>query len=101
MCANWISISSNLFKSVDNPTDEEREDFFEEMSIMKKLGSNPNVLGIFGCCTKATPRCIVMEYMENGDLLHFLREKRKKVSEGDFSQLSLLTAVIVFSLLTP
>ena len=47
---------------------------------MKKLGNNKNVLGMIGCSTVNSPRCIVLEYMEYGDLLRYLREKRTKVN---------------------
>ena len=79
---NWeikVLFFFSILEFLDLPTNEEEEDFLEEISLMKKLGSHPNVLGMLGCCKKSTPRCIVLEYMEYGDLLHFLREKRKKV----------------------
>ena len=47
---------------------------------MKKLGNNKNVLGMIGCSKVNSPRCLVLEYMEYGDLLRYLREKRTKVN---------------------
>ena len=72
-------ISSLILHRIEHSTSEEKEDFLEEMYLMKKLESNAHVIGMLGCCTKGTPQCIVLEYMKYGDLLHFLRDKRKKV----------------------
>ena len=68
-----------IFTILEHQTYEEEEDFLEEISLMKKLERSPYVVGMLGCCTKSSPRCIVLEYMEHGDLLHFLRKKRKRV----------------------
>ena len=73
----------DILERLEHPTYEEEEDFLEEMQLMKNLGSNTHVLGMLGCCTKSSPRCVVLEYMEYGDLLHFLRDKRKKVNHAN------------------
>ena len=69
----------SMLCTLEHPSSEEEDDFTEEMSLMKKLEWNEHILSMLGCCTASNPRCLVLEYMEYGDLLHFLRDRRKKV----------------------
>ena len=46
---------------------------------MKKIGRHDNVVAMFGCSTVSSPLCIVLEFAEHGDLLHYLRAHRMKV----------------------
>nr|XP_047142383.1 uncharacterized protein LOC105845628 isoform X3 [Hydra vulgaris] len=54
----------------------EINDFKEEINIMKKIGYHHNILNMLGCSTVKKPLCLVTEYMENGDLLQFLCDRR-------------------------
>ena len=63
----------------EGPSPEERQDFREEIKLMKTIGFNKYILNLVGCSTIKPPLCIVVEYMEHGDLLHFLRSRREKV----------------------
>ena len=34
---------------------------------------DPNILGLVGVCTETEPFCIIVEYLQHGDLCQFLR----------------------------
>ena len=57
----------------------ELDDFLEEISLMKDIGYHKNIVNMIGCCTIDKPICLITEFMEKGDLLHFLRNRRSKV----------------------
>ncbi|XP_056305953.1 tyrosine-protein kinase Tec isoform X1 [Danio aesculapii] len=49
------------------------DDFIEEAKIMTRL-CHPKLVQLYGVCVTQRPICIVTEFMENGCLLHFLRQ---------------------------
>nr|XP_021148391.1 ephrin type-B receptor 5 isoform X2 [Columba livia] len=65
-------------------TDEQWREFLSEASIMGQF-EHPNVIHLEGVVTKNRPVMIVTEFMENGSLDSFLRQK-----EGQFSVLQLV-----------
>ena len=65
---------------IDCPSEEELEDFREEIQMMKTIGYHKNIVNLVGCSTKREPLCLVVEYMCYGDLLNYLRQRRSKVS---------------------
>ena len=74
-----VSRSSSLNLS-DNATPDQLNDFLEEITLMKAVGSHKNIVNLIGCCTKSSPNFLVVEYAAKGDLLSYLRERRKKVN---------------------
>ncbi|KAM5271922.1 tyrosine-protein kinase TXK [Ctenodactylus gundi] len=54
------------------------EDFIEEAKVMTKL-SHSRLVQLYGVSTQQKPLYIVTEYMENGCLLTYLRERRGKL----------------------
>ena len=64
----------------DNATPDQLNDFLEEITLMKAVGLHKNIVNLIGCCTKSLPSFLVVEYAAKGDLLSYLRERRKKVS---------------------
>ena len=62
----------------------ELRDFLEEISLMKMIGFHKNIVNFIGCSTVLKPFFLVLELMKHGDLLHFLRKRRAKVSVHAF-----------------
>ncbi|XP_025993856.2 fibroblast growth factor receptor 3 isoform X2 [Solenopsis invicta] len=57
---------------------EVRRQLLEEIMIMKAAGSHKHLVSLIGCCTSPNnPICILLEYMEMGDLLAYLHSRRK------------------------
>ena len=49
-------------------------------SLKMKHFDHPNVLGLIGVCLDAGPApYVVMPYMANGSLLHYLKKERKNI----------------------
>jgi len=48
------------------------ERFLQETSVMKSI-KNPVLVQLIGVCTQQFPFFIITEYMEKGNLLHFIR----------------------------
>ncbi|XP_065844501.1 uncharacterized protein [Oscarella lobularis] len=67
----------------------EREDFLEEIRLMKRIGQHPHIVSLLGCITTSEPLCLIVEYCMHGDLLNYLRKKRsQRVSQKQQSNTS-------------
>ncbi|KAL9970180.1 hypothetical protein ACROYT_G022513 [Oculina patagonica] len=66
--------------------EQDKEQFVEEIDLMKQIGFHTNVLSMIGFWTRSEPFLLLLEYAPCGDLLHWLREKRKEVDIGKFPQ---------------
>ena len=55
------------------------------------LGSHKNVVSMVGCCTHEEKMFLVIEYVPCGDLLTWLRRRRKKVRKSKKSHCSVLS----------
>eukprot|EP00117_Sycon_ciliatum_P005665 scpid23116/ scgid4128/ Hepatocyte growth factor receptor; HGF/SF receptor; Proto-oncogene c-Met; Scatter factor receptor; Tyrosine-protein kinase Met len=56
----------------------ELKQFHDEIDIMKDLEPHENVIRMLGCCEEGlASSCLIVEYMEHGNLQDFLRESRK------------------------
>lgn len=56
-----------------NASEQARSDFHKEVKILSRL-RDPNIVHVLGICTKEEPLCMIVEYMENGDLNEFLQK---------------------------
>ncbi|XP_032667759.1 fibroblast growth factor receptor-like isoform X2 [Odontomachus brunneus] len=57
---------------------EARRQLLEEIETMKTAGPHPYLVGLIGYCTSPDdPICILLEYMEGGNLLAYLHSRRK------------------------
>ncbi|XP_072920059.1 tyrosine-protein kinase TXK-like isoform X2 [Hemitrygon akajei] len=56
------------------------EDFIEEAKVMMRL-SHPNLVQLYGVCTQQKPICIVTEFMENGCLLNYMRQRQGRLNK--------------------
>lgn len=65
-------------------TEEQKEEFLEEIKLMKLIGSHRHVLNLLACCTNTVPMFLVTEFAKYGDLLNFLRKRREQVRERCF-----------------
>ena len=50
-----------------------RNDFSKEIKIMSQL-KDPNIVRVLGVCTREEPYCMIVEYMQYGDLNQFLQD---------------------------
>lgn len=60
-------------------SEQDKEQFVEEIDLMKQIGFHANVLSMIGFWTRSEPFLLLLEYAPCGDLLNWLREKRKQV----------------------
>ena len=67
-----------MFSLVDS-SEEQVLDFLNEISQMKLLAAHPNIVSLVGCSTLCKHKFLVLEYVPYGDLLEWLRKKRKSV----------------------
>ena len=65
--------------SLDDPSKAQKAEFTFEIEQMKLLGSHKNVVSMVGCCTIQGKMSLVIEYVPCGDLLTWLRRRRKAV----------------------
>ncbi|XP_033465340.1 tyrosine-protein kinase TXK isoform X1 [Epinephelus lanceolatus] len=57
------------------------EDFIEEAKVMMRL-CHPKLVQLYGVCLQQRPLLIVAEFMENGCLLNFLRQRSRALKEA-------------------
>uniref|UniRef100_A0A8C5JQ84 Tyrosine-protein kinase receptor n=1 Tax=Junco hyemalis TaxID=40217 RepID=A0A8C5JQ84_JUNHY len=58
-------------------TDHEKSEFLKEAHLMSKF-DHPHILKLLGVCLLNEPQYLILELMEGGDLLSYLRGARKK-----------------------
>ena len=76
----YFSSSELLYTlCIDDPTTEQREEFLHEIRQMKRLGAHPKIVSLVGCCTLQESMFLVIEYVPFGDLLQWLRQRRRSV----------------------
>jgi len=68
-----------VFALLDGATEEQMQDFLEEIQLMKQIGYHRNILNLLACCTMTNPMFLVVEFAKNGDLLNYLRKTRQQV----------------------
>ena len=76
-----ISTMFHQCNSSDHPSEQEKKDFASEISLLKRIGfsKHPHVVGLYGCVTVPQPVCILLEYLEYGDLLSYLQNINEEV----------------------
>uniref|UniRef100_A0A4W3I4U2 Tyrosine-protein kinase n=1 Tax=Callorhinchus milii TaxID=7868 RepID=A0A4W3I4U2_CALMI len=62
------------------------DEFLEEAEIMMKL-KHPNLVQLYGVCTKEYPIYIVTEFMSNGCLLSYLKSDGKTLNQFQFVEM--------------
>ncbi|KAL0970613.1 hypothetical protein UPYG_G00244430, partial [Umbra pygmaea] len=69
----WRAVCKVAIKTINEGAMLE-EDFIEEAKIMMRL-CHPKLVQLYGVCTRQRPLCIVTEFLENGCLLNYLRQR--------------------------
>ncbi|XP_074252195.1 tyrosine-protein kinase TXK isoform X2 [Saimiri boliviensis] len=73
----WRSHIQVAIKAINEGSMSE-EDFIEEAKVMMTL-SHSKLVQLYGVCIQRKPLYIVTEFMENGCLLNYLRERKGKL----------------------
>ena len=66
---------------LDDPSDAQKEELTFEIEQMKLLGSHKNIVSLAGWYTLKDQTFLVIEYVPFGDLLTWLRCRRKEVTK--------------------
>ena len=74
-----IFVASFGLTYVDHPNEDQKQEFLQEIEQMKVLGAHQNIVSLVGCCTLQEYKFLVIEYVPYGDLLQWLRRKRRSV----------------------
>ncbi|XP_071801017.1 proto-oncogene tyrosine-protein kinase ROS-like [Asterias amurensis] len=75
-------------------TDQEKEEFLKEASLMGNF-NDKHILGLLGVCLHNDPQFIILELMEGGDLLSYLRGARgTSITPCHLSPLDLIDIVM-------
>ena len=82
----------------ENARQDEIDDFKAEIDFMKTIGLHENIVTMLGCSTLYHPVCLIVEYVPHGDLLHYLRDLRKKVCKMIFMEHSIPIRTSFYSL---
>ncbi|KAJ8269613.1 hypothetical protein COCON_G00122200 [Conger conger] len=75
----WRALCKVAIKIINQGSMSE-EDFIEEAKVMTRL-CHPKLVQLYGVCMMQSPICIVVEFMENGSLLNFLRQRTGTLSQ--------------------
>lgn len=71
-----VKMSQQMDLSIDSET---RQQFIQEIEMMIMAGNHPHLVSLIGYCIKPNnPICILLEYMEGGDLLSYLHNQRNQ-----------------------
>ncbi|KAL6071656.1 Serine/threonine-protein kinase svkA [Balamuthia mandrillaris] len=86
----WRAIwrdSEVAVKKLNGMDEHELEDFRAEALVMKGLRPHANVVQLYGVCSgEDTPKCIVTEFMQMGNLLSYLREHPDSIDSSQMIQ---------------
>ena len=69
-----------FFFFLENSTEEDKRQLVREIELMKEVGTHRNIVSMLGYWIQSPPIMLIMEYVPNGDLLQWLRNKRQQVS---------------------
>ncbi|XP_056432279.1 tyrosine-protein kinase TXK isoform X1 [Gadus chalcogrammus] len=73
----WRGQGKVAIKAVKENTMRD-EDFIEEAKVMMRM-DHPQLVKLYGVCLKQQPLMLVTEFMDNGCLLNFLRQRGRTV----------------------
>ena len=64
----------------ENAMEQDKQQLLREIELMKEVGTHRNIVSMLGYWIQSHPIMLIMEYVPNGDLLQWLRNKRQQVS---------------------
>ena len=64
---------------LEDASEDQKEEFLREIEQMKLLGVHQNIVSLVGCCTLQEHKFLVIEHVPFGDLLQWLRRRRRLV----------------------
>ena len=79
----WIflkCLSLLFFFLSENAMEQDKRQLLREIEVMKEVGTHRNIVSMLGYWIQSPPIMLIMEYVPNGDLLQWLRNKRQQVS---------------------
>ena len=76
---NRDTSSCDIYLYLDDATEAQKEEFKSEIEQMKLLGFHQNIVSLVGCCTHQEHKFLVIEYVRFGDMLQWLRRRRRMV----------------------
>ncbi|KAI8497502.1 hypothetical protein Bbelb_248080 [Branchiostoma belcheri] len=79
--AGTTTVAVKELKGMTSPTGSTT--FFKELSVLKLLGTHPNVVSFLGCCTDTDPFYLLLEYVSGGSLQSTLRTSRTQQTYGN------------------
>ena len=77
---SFVWLIDRLIILSEKAGEEGRLHFFQEIEVMKEIGSHRNIVRMLGYWTRSEPIMLILEYVPHGDLLQWLRNKRLQVS---------------------
>ena len=83
---------------LDDSSEDQKEEFLHEIEQMKLLGAHQNIVSLVGCCTLQEHKFLVIEYVPFGDLLQWLRRRRRLVRRFPKECFNILMLPQVFAL---
>ena len=72
-----------------NATESDQRSFLSEAIVMSNF-DHPNVLPVLGVCLNNNPFFLILELMEAGDLLAFLRGARQENVRSDHDNVTVI-----------
>ncbi|XP_037868361.1 fibroblast growth factor receptor 3 isoform X2 [Bombyx mori] len=72
----------------EEASQEEMQDFFREIEMLKHVGYHKHVIRLIGCCTRRAPLIALLEHAPRGDLLSLLRAARGRRKETQTSDVT-------------
>ena len=70
----------SFFFFSENAMEQDKRQLLREIEVMREVGTHRNIVSMLGYWIQSPPIMLIMEYVPNGDLLQWLRNKRQQVS---------------------
>ncbi|XP_066283438.1 tyrosine-protein kinase receptor Tie-1-like [Branchiostoma lanceolatum] len=82
---DWIQSAIKVLKR--GADEESKDEFQQEVNIMRHVGFHPNIINLLGVCNHKGQQYMALELATNGDLLKYLRKSRVHVTEKPYANM--------------